>query len=190
MRKRIFIILAIIPLFLNVNWFTDSHSVFSANTGLYFFSALLQANAAILSIVGVFYIFKVQSIQNTIHFIKSSLLTDRFRDIVPAHLVQLSKLNIDERRIKIAERGYSDATKSQLFDWTNLDEKVLAIKDSIKLPSLLLVLGIAIFAIGLLSAHLVHSAGLFIEFRFLYLCFLYELVCLYFVLDAILKAIR
>ena len=37
---------------------------FSENTGLYFFSALLQANAAILAIVGVFMIFRLQSYQS------------------------------------------------------------------------------------------------------------------------------
>jgi len=37
--------------------------IFSDSTCLYFFSALLQANAAILSIVGVYFIYRVQSVQ-------------------------------------------------------------------------------------------------------------------------------
>lgn len=36
-------------------------------TGLYFFSALLQADAAILGIVVISIIFKLQSINNDIH---------------------------------------------------------------------------------------------------------------------------
>ena len=48
--------------------------LFSNTTGLYLFSALLQANAAIIAIVGVFGIFRIQSLQSKIEYIKQVLL--------------------------------------------------------------------------------------------------------------------
>jgi hypothetical protein len=51
--------------------------MFSESTGFYLYSSLLQANAAILSILGVFTIFRVQSIQAAIDIIKNAWIMPR-----------------------------------------------------------------------------------------------------------------
>jgi len=48
--------------------------IFSENTGLYLYSALLQANAAIITLVGFFSIFTIQSIHSKINTIQSSFI--------------------------------------------------------------------------------------------------------------------
>ncbi len=51
--------------------------IFSESTGFYSYSSLLQANAAILSILGIFTIFRVQSFQSAIETIKNSFILSR-----------------------------------------------------------------------------------------------------------------
>ncbi len=53
--------------------------VFTENTSLYFYSALLQANAAIIALVGLYTIFHLQNVNSTIEIIKSSLVNENPR---------------------------------------------------------------------------------------------------------------
>ena len=55
---------------------------FHPTTGLYFFSALLQANAAIFAIVGVFMIFKLEQLQSRIDACKDLFSYNAFYDLI------------------------------------------------------------------------------------------------------------
>lgn len=48
--------------------------IFSDSTGLYFYSAWLQANAAMFAIVFIFAVYKLQSLQNAISNIKTGIV--------------------------------------------------------------------------------------------------------------------
>ena len=57
----IFLLFAAIVFFTNIPSLNNCDS-YLIGTGLYFYSSLLQANAAIISIVAIFFIFTVQSL--------------------------------------------------------------------------------------------------------------------------------
>ena|GEM_PF-5188254 len=70
----------------------------------YFFSALLQANAAIFSIIGVFYIFRIQSLNNEISIIKSNVMEDRGRLIHSSKVLLWEKLTIHEKEKELKNK--------------------------------------------------------------------------------------
>ena len=55
--------------------------MFSQDTGLYFYSAWLQADAAIFALIFIFIVYKLQSIENTIHSITAMIHNDRNRSV-------------------------------------------------------------------------------------------------------------
>lgn len=196
--KRILEIIAYIILFLvlffpmglSIFYSFMFENLFSDNTGLYFYSALLQANAAILSIVGVFYIFRIQSNQNSIDILKNLLLSDKGRFTWPESIIEFESLSIKKRKIETEERKYPKQILPQLTKWTNLEEQIITIKASIAFPTCLLSLGIIVYAAGILSANKVHKLVDNLEFQILYGSFLFELFTIHIVVKAILRAIK
>lgn len=192
--KRILEIIAflviVLPMGLSIKYPFMFENLFSDNTGLYFYSALLQANAAILSIVGVFYIFRIQSNQNSIDSLKSPLLADQGKFSWPKTIMDFESLSIKKRKIEIEERKHPEQILPQLTRWTNLEEQIITIKSSIAFPTCLLSLGIIFYAVGILSANKVHKFVDNSEFQILYGSFLFELFTIYIVVKAILRAIK
>ena len=70
-----------------MNFIHDSY------VGLYFFSAVFQGNMALLAIVGVFAVFKYQSLQNTLQSIEGRL-TDFVHDYIK-HFIPGEQLYLD-----------------------------------------------------------------------------------------------
>jgi hypothetical protein len=74
--------------------------VFSEYTGLYFYSSLIQANAAILSLLGVFIVFRIQlnksSIENLKNFVLNLGLTrvQRLMDLT----LEFERMNLNTKK--------------------------------------------------------------------------------------------
>ncbi|MCI0691130.1 hypothetical protein L0337_03880 [candidate division KSB1 bacterium] len=162
---------------------------FSDSTGLYFYSALVQANAAILSIVGVFTIFKIQSIQSSIDLVKNILVAEGGRRITIDNLVEFDQMSLENKKSAIQNGKYSKAILPLFNNWATQIEKINKIKLSIKLPTRLLVVGIVGDSIGVLAANLVHENGVRIESCVLCLFLLLEIYIVIFVVDGIFKAV-
>ncbi len=163
----------------------NKYDFFSYSTGLYFFSALVQANASILAIVGVFMIFKIQSIQSSIDMIKNKLS----KSIGP---IAVNKL--EDLLNKYNMKEFDDKAKNILETptcnyWKEKHNTIKNIKESIKTPTILLIFGTGICALFLMLANFIHSLGFHIESQILLSVLIFEFISLYTVYDAIKKAI-
>lgn len=157
---------------------------FSDSTGLYFFSALLQANAAILAIVGIFVIFKIQSFESGIDVIKNALSAERgistTIDSDPSIIVEYEWRSPDDRRI--FKQGIIDARVLRLLeDWDNKDEAINRIKSGLKYPSFILCLKIVFDAAGILIINGIHKFNNVGE-AVIYLVFLAGQIYVFFVI--------
>ena len=144
-----------IPEIICLNFFSDSSS-------LYFYSALLQANAAILSIVGVFIVFRIQSYQSSIDIIKTALINNR-RMVEPDDVIMFDNLTISEKEGTI--KGLDNSVLKS--NWLEKETKLKKVKSSVKLPTILLAIGIIINSIGLFTASYIHSNLMNYEFKIL-----------------------
>ncbi|MFC1561037.1 hypothetical protein ACFL4V_01020 [Candidatus Latescibacterota bacterium] len=121
----------------------------SGNTGYYFYSAILQANAAILSIVGVFIIFRIQRLQSTIDIIINSFMTDLERWTNPQWILDFFNSNLEEKKEKYKSYNYERQAMSRFSECIKNEEKLLKIKSIIYIPTLFLSSGIILSTIGL-----------------------------------------
>lgn len=131
-------------------------------TGLYFFSALLQADAAILGILGVFIIFRFQTIQNHIQQLRT-LLLDR---ITPegtrgaqvhylSDIIFFERVTLKEKELFVKDRNFGD--NHRLFvQWYNQEKEKVKIKNLIRLPVILLGIGLVLNMIFLSIAEIMY----------------------------------
>lgn len=164
------------------------HIYFSENTGLYFYSALLQANAAILSIVGVFFIFRIQQLKSEIDSIKD-YVSFRFQNDARKYYHEFNLANLEEKN-EIIERykkkNYIESDPyHKLPDWYTRELELKKIIGSIKAPTIILAFSILMNTVFLLFAENFHKSSYSIEFS----AFLFTLLLEIFVLIFVVKGI-
>jgi hypothetical protein len=161
--------LGILTIFFLTENMSCARAFFSTSTSLYFFSAFLQANAAILSIVGLFIIFKIQSLQSLID------------------IIEFANSDLKEKQKKYAKISYDKYTMKKLSEWIEKENRIIDIKDMIKIPTILLSIGIITSGIGLIFSNFLHNSSFQYEASVLYSFLLYEIFTLYFVIKIIFK---
>ena len=181
------IILAVSSTFIIVKYI-NTNKFFSDNTGLYFFSAILQANAAILSIVGVFIIFRIQSYQSPIDIIRNSFLIEFKKWTNPDWILDFDNSSLEGKKEKFKNAKYDKDTMPRLSEWIKNEEKILKTKSSIILPSLLLSSGAILSIIGLLLINHLHCSFENYEFHILYLFSIFEITTIVSVVKTILNS--
>lgn len=112
------------------------------NTCLYLFSALLQADGAIISIVGIFVIFKIQSLQSQIETIKNYLLSTNHGTTA----IEFESDSVTHDRI-LKQSGNPRYQK-----WENINKEIAKCKIKTIVPTILLVSGMVGAIIGMLYA--------------------------------------
>jgi len=162
---------------------------FSENSSFYFLSSLLQANASILSITAVFFIFRIQSLQSAIDIIKNSLMSDRGQSSHPEEIISFSNLTLIEKKSYLKSIEANKNILSTLQDWTNKEDSIDIIKREIKIPSILIGLGIIIEAICLFSANYFHVYNSEIEYYVLFINLLLEMFIIFKVIKSIFNAL-
>lgn len=140
--------------------------MFNENTGLYLFSALLQANAAILAIAGVFGIFKIQSINSKIDFLKNVLHYPHGRHmstgLSPKDINSFEK-KTHEEKVKQMSETKDDTIKIMLSDWVKYEKQIMTLNPIIINSSKYLGFGIIINAIGIIFSNLIHNMNICFE---------------------------
>jgi hypothetical protein len=176
--------------------------MFSESTGFYLYSSLLQANAAILSILGVFTIFRVQSIQAAIEIIKNSLISSPFEGHYSAteEMDEFDNFSLKEK-INAVKSGYgshADGTYKNISkpnlnhrykNWTDNEEKIDKIKKSIKWPSILLAGSIIVLSVFIVLSKWIHCKGIKTELYFFAIILIFESLILFYILKYIFKAV-
>ena len=165
--------------------------LFSNSTGLYLFSALLQANAAIIAIVGVFGIFRIQSLQSKIEYIKQGLLQPRGRDtydgMSPLEVHNFEELTFEKKEEKFTKDGVS--CKLLLNSLINTEKTIINFKPMIAKSTIYLGIGILINALCLMLSNLIHKVWFAESLVFLFI-FVYQIILVVILISNIKKLLN
>ena len=74
--------------------------MFSDNTGLYFYSALIQSNAALFTVAGIFVMYKLDSLEQTIDGMPAKMLQKFQSSINPQDIIDFTIGRKKEREKK------------------------------------------------------------------------------------------
>ena len=134
--------------------------MFAEDTGLYFYSAWLQADAAIFALVFIFFIYKLQSIENTITNIMSVIQSGKSKSMSSEALNIINGKDtpldyIDKKRVQywkdiLESLGEPRDAKNKIY---RLFKPIL-----VMLPVVL-----TITSIFLILSKVLHSQAIFIE---------------------------
>jgi hypothetical protein len=163
-------------------------TTFSENTGLYLFSALIQANAAIFSIVGVFYIFRLQSIQYTITNIFNALYNENINIRQVAEDFKIK--NIDDKKVYVGKMTGNDHISNYYRNWLEYELEQNEIKNKIKNPLIAITLLIVLQIFFLIISHGIHLLGVLFEIISFALIGLFQIYILIIVVYSILTIIN
>ncbi|MCP3660181.1 MAG: hypothetical protein GY830_07720 [Bacteroidetes bacterium] len=169
----------------NVNLFSDV-------TSFYFFSALLQANAAFFSIIIVALISKNQSLQSSINAIKTSLKDSKIIIAYPTWIIDFDKKKLKDKRKFLDEsfKGGDKELKTHSEYWYEISKEKEKIKYFIKKQfSALLFISVVLFAVGICLSHKIHAIGGYVEYKVLSVCIIIEIGILFLGCVPILKVI-
>jgi len=137
---------------------------FTENTGYYFFSSLLQANAAIFSIFGVFFIYRLQTLNSSISEIFNSLIMTAGSSIGREEAQKFKNLTLEDKEKNLIKYKDSNHVWSHEFiNWYNYEKKIEIIKPLIKKPTIILITLIIFQAAFVLLSSDIHSIGLILE---------------------------
>jgi hypothetical protein len=175
--------------------------MFSESTGFYLYSSLLQANAAILSILGVFTIFRIQSIQSAIDTIKNSLVISNPNHYPSTEEMDEFDVYTTQEKMAKAKEGYGshqggsyhDSTKKNInhryVNWASKEDKIDKIKNSLLFPSILLAISIIAFAIFIILSKWIHCQGETVELFTFGFIVIFEIVVVFKVIKYIRETI-
>ncbi|MCH7928830.1 MAG: hypothetical protein IID03_12755 [Candidatus Dadabacteria bacterium] len=134
--------------------------MFAEDTGLYFYSAWLQADAAIFALVFIFIIYKLQSIENTYNSISAMIHNDKGKSLTLDFLDTMKNKNA---RVRFIEQMPNQS-------WRDLLESLgKAYDDKLEIPKLykplfkMLPLVLLLSSILLLLSNVLHNQGVLIE---------------------------
>jgi len=164
-------------------------SLFSEYTGLYFYSALLQANAAMLSIAGIFFIFKIQLLNNSLGESKTNLIQNRLPQNKGYVVEEFCTKTQEEQREKI-DNWDPNSSQDLLNGFKKIHTLVRQInkaKQKIKLPSFSILIALVLNIISLAFASYIHSTSQLFELITIVLTIIIELIVLFIIIKAILS---
>lgn len=136
--------------------------MYSDTTGLYFYSAWLQANAAIFAIVGIFAIYKLQTLTNKIDNMPTKLLMDGGQ-FVSKKDVKMFWIGNYHERDEILERLLSSKNHGdqiafeQFYKWQMAIEQVRPTKQALRAPMVIMALGMMAHSIMLVLSSYIHN---------------------------------
>lgn len=134
--------------------------MFTQDTGLYFYSAWLQADAAIFALVFIFIIYKLQSIENTFNSISAMIHNDRGRGITLDYLNTMKDKNARARFIEqLPNQAWRDLLENLGKAYDDKMRIPMLYKPTFKMLPLVLLLS----SILLLLSNVLHSYGAFVE---------------------------
>ncbi|MBI4726447.1 hypothetical protein HY768_04345 [candidate division TA06 bacterium] len=124
--------------------------MFSEITGYYFFSSIIQVEAAIFSIYGLFIVFKIQICKANIDTCKN-LLFMKFNKL---HMISdFEKKNDSQKEEYITEKAKSapdEPIAYQFRQWLDNQYSIAKIKSSFRSPLVLLITGMITDAVALI----------------------------------------
>ena len=124
----------------------------SEQTSLYFFSAWLQADAALFAIVGIFGIYKLQSLENTIN---SAMATFPFLSgIREEEVTAFAGKDGDGKKEMIEHFKEIKPVYRNLYFWMKATEKIPKVKSLITPTMVLTGSGMILCSVGILGVYI------------------------------------
>jgi hypothetical protein len=166
---------------------------FSENTGLYLYSALLQANAAILALIGVYIIFKIQSLKSEIEIVKNYIVHNTNGATAPKKYYfkfDLGNLNDKKKLWDEIKRQNLDKKDpySKFGQWYHIESNIEFISGSVKFPSIVLAISILLNAILIIFAYSIHNQHPLREFYVFGISIIFQAYILYLVVKVIFNS--
>jgi hypothetical protein len=129
--------------------------IFTDATGLYLYSALLQANAALLALIGLYIVFRLQSINSRIDSLKSSLFAEGTQ--FGGDAVRFDSMTL-ERKVKWIDKLGKDNSwiKLTYLRWLDLYLISKQFKRGVIIPTLLIGVAICLNALFLFRSSSLH----------------------------------
>ena len=186
----IFLLFAAIVFFTNIPSLNNCDS-YLIGTGLYFYSSLLQANAAIISIVAIFFIFRVQSLHLATEGYYNALIASCENNL-EKKLYHIFRSHSLKEKIEDVEKGNFNESfhKDIMLSCIDNIKVVNKTKGSIIFPMIILSIAIIINISGLLLTNFLHSLGSIIEIKFFSIVFLFQIYCLATLIKGVYKSIN
>lgn len=134
-----------------------------SSTGLYFYSALLQTDAAILAIIGLFITFKLQAIQSTILTLRQRITNVIYAENIPADRIKIIGQLTDfdkyspEEKIRFADQNKLIGLYTYLQDEIPFHKKTFAMKNMAKIPLYFFSILLALNTIGIIFTSTIHN---------------------------------
>lgn len=163
-------------------------SPFSSNTGLYLYSALIQANAAIFSIIGVFFIFRLQSVQSAITNIFNGLYNENIG--VRQGAYKFKNMSLEEKKIYIDSLSGDDHISNDYRTWFNYEEELEDNKSKIKTPLIVIAVLIILQIIFLVISDGINKLGFKYEISAFIIIVSFQIYVLSIVVNSILSIIN
>jgi hypothetical protein len=139
---------------------------YSKSSSLYFFSALLQSNAAIISLFGVFIVFRLQSLQTSLDLLKNTLMQDGGKMIQPNTVFRFDKMNLNEKEERVNTESKDSPLRFSLQAWLDQEREIDNVKRSIKNPAISITITIIMVLniLGLICSNYIHHKSMYLEF--------------------------
>ena len=140
-----------------------------SSTGLYFYSALLQADAAVLAIVGLYITFKLQTIQLIINNLRERITAVLYQpENEEERVLSIRQLttfdeSLLDKKIELAELYKNKGLLNYLSDEIPYHKKLVAIKKEFIAPSYLIAILISLNIIGIIFSSTIHVFSYFFE---------------------------
>lgn len=158
--------------------------MFSEYTGLYFYSALIQSNAALFAVVGIFVIYKLQSLENMIDTMPTKLSYVFSGVVLHPKITEFAVGGKVIRQNIISTYEATDNSTARnaviLFKrWMYLIEAIRPTKKKIKLPMLLMGIGIVLNSILIVLSEPIHNCLGYLEIVIFAAIIIYQSVIIY-----------
>lgn len=159
--------------------------MFSEFTGFYFHSSLLQAQAAIFSIVGIFIVFKIQIIKSSIENCKQMLIALK---VYPSTITEFELMDEKQRNDNYIKAG-KGSIQITFKRWDNYDKDIVLIRNNVIWPIICLIIGMVANTLGLILACFINKVFIveLIVLSVIAIFFVYTLVIVYQSIIRILK---
>ncbi|MDA3861042.1 MAG: hypothetical protein PF445_07425 [Melioribacteraceae bacterium] len=164
---------------------------FSENTSLYLYSSLLQANAAIIAIVGLFVIFKIQQMSSSIDVIKSSIMLDNGRRSTPEEVENFDRGTVQEKVNLLEVRRNGRGSYLPLYEsWLEKLKYIGRLKKKIVVPTIALTTMIILNTVALVLASHLNLYFPSIEVIVAYLITLIQIIVWVYVAKIIINTVK
>jgi hypothetical protein len=117
-------------------------------------------------------------------------MSDRGHSSWPPEIIKWDNYSIEEKELQLKNGTVNSSIRSLLQDWTSKERHIINLKKGIKLPSILLGIGIVLESVSLFSANYLHKYTPGLEYYISYANLILELFIVFVVIKSIIDILK